>query len=92
MKKKKLLAATLALIILLIPFYIYKKANSQNANKINYIYVTVESGDTLWKIAKKHKTDNQDIRKLVYEIRKANNLESLIIYPGQTIKVPIDAE
>ncbi|MCX7903986.1 MAG: LysM peptidoglycan-binding domain-containing protein [Caloramator sp.] len=90
MRKKKLLAVVLVLILLIIPFY--KKANNQNANKVNYIYVTVESGDTLWKIAKKHKTDKQDIRKLVYEIRKANNLESLIIYPGQTIKVPIEVE
>ncbi|CCJ33826.1 MULTISPECIES: cell division suppressor protein YneA [Caloramator] len=90
MKNKKLLAVALILIILIIPFY--KKANSQSQSKINYIYVTVESGDTLWKIAKKHKTDKQDIRKLVYEIRKANNLESLIIYPGQTIKVPIEAD
>lgn len=42
---------------------------------------TVESGDTLWKIARKHNTNARTIKAL-------NNIIGDLIQPGQTLKVP----
>lgn len=57
--------------------------------KPQYEYVHVESGDTLWDIAKKHKSDDTDIRKAVFEISKANNdIDASALYPGMVISVP----
>lgn len=69
---------------------------------INYTYSNVEIeyredficiGDTLWNIAKKEvKTNkyykNKDIRQVVYEIKKINNLESSEVMEGQKILIP----
>ncbi|OGO83729.1 MAG: hypothetical protein A2Y21_04230 [Clostridiales bacterium GWC2_40_7] len=49
--------------------------------------VTVEKGDTLWTIAQKY-NNSGDIRKLIFEIKKANKLESSIIYAGDELLVP----
>lgn len=52
--------------------------------------VYVESGDSLWKIAKKYGPQDQDIRKTIYEIKKYNNLQDSYIYQGQVLKVPTE--
>jgi LysM repeat protein len=56
-------------------------------DQTNYIKVVVAPGDTIWSIAKEHNTYS-DIRKLVYDIRKLNNITP-IIQPGQVLKVPV---
>jgi len=59
-----------------------------NAEKATgYKTICVKSGDTIWSIAMTH-TDNDDIRKVVYEIQKANSIEEGVIKVGQRIKVP----
>ncbi|KRQ87020.1 Cell division suppressor protein YneA [Caloramator mitchellensis] len=88
MKKGKLLI--FVLVIILVVFPVFKKVKSEKIKNQEYIYVTVKSGDTVWKIAKKHNINKKDIRKLVYEIREINKLDTLIIHPGQLIKVPIE--
>lgn len=54
---------------------------------------TVKSGDTLWSIAsninKEHYKQEKDIRKIVYAIRKANDLKGNTIYSGQTLTLPL---
>jgi len=52
--------------------------------EIKYTQYTIQSGDTLFVIAKKHRTTTD-------EVRKANNLEkSELIKVGQILKVPND--
>ena len=56
-----------------------------------YDTITVKSGDTLWTIAQNHKqkyNKRGDIRKLIFEIKEANNLESSIIYAGDELVIP----
>ncbi|NLM49519.1 MAG: LysM peptidoglycan-binding domain-containing protein [Clostridiaceae bacterium] len=54
-----------------------------------YVIIKINPGDTLWDIAKYY-SNGQDIRKVIYEINKINNLEGSNIYPNQLIKVPIN--
>jgi hypothetical protein len=65
------------------------KAYSSNY-KTAYIEVTIKEGDTLWDIALKHLPEKQDLRKLIFEIKQFNEMESSCIYPGDIIKIPVD--
>jgi len=67
------------------------------ATKLNRVYssktgefieITIVPGDTLWEIAKRNNPYNQDIRKIVYEIMKLNNMKSASLKSGSTIKIP----
>jgi LysM repeat protein len=54
-----------------------------------YDYVIVKEGDTLWSIASTY-SDSKQIRQLIYEITKQNNIENASIYPGDIIKIALD--
>lgn len=54
-----------------------------------YIEVKIERGDTLWDIARNNMPEEYDVRKMVFEIKKFNNIEDPYIYPGDSIKIPI---
>ncbi|MBO2531563.1 LysM domain-containing protein [Planifilum fulgidum] len=51
--------------------------------------VRVEPGDTLWSLARRHADDSVDIRELISDIRRINQLEDAVIHPGQTLKIPV---
>lgn len=51
--------------------------------------VKVESGETLWTIAKANNPHNKDIRSVIYEIKELNNLKSGEITVGQKILIPV---
>lgn len=56
---------------------------TKQSNTLDFIYYTVRQGDTLWKIAQKHNSD-------VEEIKKLNNISNeKSIKPGQKIKVGV---
>jgi LysM repeat protein len=48
----------------------------------------VESGDTIWDIARSNMTASSDIRTAVTDIQSLNGLDGGDIYPGQVILVP----
>ena len=50
--------------------------------------VRVESGDTLWEIAHRFAPGEADLRVVVQEIVVLNGLESKVLRPGQTIRIP----
>ncbi|MFS8541602.1 MAG: LysM peptidoglycan-binding domain-containing protein [Tissierellales bacterium] len=77
------------LVISLVSLIVNVKEAYSSTYKQEYKEVIVKAGDTLWKIAKEHMPKDYDIRKMVYEIRKINHLESADIYPGDLVKVPI---
>lgn len=56
----------------------------------NYQIIEVAYGDTIWDLADKYcdKTKT-DIRTSVKEIYVLNNIEDEVIYPGQTIRIPV---
>jgi hypothetical protein len=56
-----------------------------------YEKVLVHQGDTVWGISAEYASGNKSIRAICNEICKLNNIENSIIYPGQTLQVPIYA-
>ncbi len=48
----------------------------------------VQSGDTLWSIATDHSSG--DPRDMVWEIKRVNNLNSVLLTPGQILQIPTD--
>ncbi len=57
--------------------------------EVEYLEVIVNSGDTVWNIAKEYKNEKQDVRELVYIILEVNEIENSMIYEGQKIRIPI---
>jgi cell division protein YceG involved in septum cleavage len=57
-----------------------------------YAEVEIHAGDTLWKIASEYKDEKQDIRRLIYEICKINEIKAGNIQAGQIILVPVSAD
>lgn len=52
----------------------------------------VRAGDTLWDIAASHYGDSVDIRRAVYDIRRANGLSQALLHPGDTLTLPYEGE
>lgn len=59
-----------------------------SSNDDDYAEMAIISGDTLWEIAKNNNPYNDDIRKIVYEIMKINNMKSAELKVGSVIKIP----
>ncbi|MDM8533216.1 LysM peptidoglycan-binding domain-containing protein [Clostridiaceae bacterium HSG29] len=57
--------------------------------EVKYLEVIVNSGDTVWDIAKEYRNEKQDVRELVYIILEVNEIENSMIYEGQIIRIPI---
>lgn len=80
-----------AFIIFGILFSIKNSASSEGISE--YKTITVNSGDTLWSIAEYEKSSNsyykdEDIRDVVLNIKKVNNLDSCNIVENQSLIIP----
>ncbi len=51
--------------------------------------IMVNEGDTLWAIAEKSSSESEDIRLKIHAIIEENNLRGAIIFPGETLRVPV---
>ncbi|HHV94940.1 MAG TPA: LysM peptidoglycan-binding domain-containing protein [Clostridiaceae bacterium] len=92
MKKKYVLKNklrfTIFLITLIVTTVVGFLGTTVNGYKENtYFEVRVSKGDTLWEIATKN-AKSGDVRKLIYKIKKINNLKDSVIYPGMILKIP----
>ncbi|WP_373231528.1 LysM peptidoglycan-binding domain-containing protein [Cohnella sp.] len=52
------------------------------------LVISVDSGDTLWKVAKTYKKASMDTREAVHYLLKRNNLSSSELKIGQTLIIP----
>lgn len=76
-------------LIVSIAFFAGNSVMGANAEMPRHSVVIVEHGDTLWSIASKHCSNNQDIRQVIAAIKQENNLHrSVQIYPGQMLRIP----
>ncbi len=62
--------------------------NAYSKDIPQYDYIEISKGDTLWSIASNY-ADNKEIRQVIYEISKVNNIKNASIYPGNIIKIPL---
>ena len=59
--------------------------------QIVYKNIVVKNGDTLWGIASNFTEPSKDIRKVINDICKLNNITPGSIYPGQVLKISVPA-
>ncbi len=64
-------------------------AQRQKDAEVYYECVTIQSGDTLWEIAQKYKTEDQKIEHMICEIMRINGMRSENIKSGESLIVPI---
>jgi cell division protein YceG involved in septum cleavage len=57
----------------------------------NYCEVIIQEGETLWDIASRyHEQAGMSTQELLFYIQKENDLQSAIVYPGDSIVIPIN--
>jgi hypothetical protein len=79
----------LALIIALMAINLLTlSVNAFNNQQAHFEETVVQSNDTLWTIAENITPNGQDVRYMVYIIRKVNHLDSAELYPGQRLLIP----
>lgn len=88
---KKFIRSIVILFVVIGGFFFSKASLSYK--EIEYTSLYVDYGDTLWKIAENQQNTNayyrnKDIRDIVYDIKKTNNLTSSDIYVAQELKIP----
>lgn len=62
--------------------------DAEGMNIQDHTVVTVQSGDTLWDLAGKYGPENADIREVIYNISKINNVNASTLRPGMEISIP----
>jgi len=64
--------------------------NASGSDVRKYITVKVESGDTLWDLAKTYGPEGYDCRQVIYEIEKLNNVSAATLQAGQMLTIPTE--
>lgn len=72
---------------------IFFNNNSYSKVEVNYKTELISLGDTLWSIAKRESQNNKyyqdkDIREIVHDLKRLNNLQASDLAVGQEIKIP----
>ncbi len=80
----------LVMIMVMITGLVFRtvRVNGESAEKFQVVQVM--DGDTLWTLAEKYTPKDQDVRRTIYEIRKANGMETSDLSAGQILKIPAD--
>lgn len=88
LKNKRKFIAFIVVVSVLLSTLIYT-TSVYGYKQPSWQTIRVKSGDTLWSIANTYNENGGDIRKFIYELKKANQLESSIIFAGDELKVPV---
>jgi cell division protein YceG involved in septum cleavage len=83
--KKRFYSIIITLSVIIMTTFFTTAAYGYEETKFDL--VQVKKGDTLWSMASKCQK-NTDIRKVIFEIKKANNLTESIIYEGDYMLIP----
>lgn len=87
----KLLSAFLGILILSILFISLFSLIGSGENSSNFVNHEIKSGESLWSIAAQYyNKNNVDLRKVIYEIKKINNIDTAVINPGSELIIPLD--
>lgn len=89
----KMLVIPIVIVTALV-WFSYSMINMPSAEEryedMEHYSVVVRSGDTLWSIAEDNVDEDnpKDIRKVIYDIKKMNDLDNDFIQPGRLLKFP----
>jgi LysM repeat protein len=84
------LLTTVALgVVLLLANAVFASDGASGDDPADWVEHQVVTGDTLWDIAAGYTAAGGDVRRTVYDIRRANGLESAAIVPGQVLQIPV---
>lgn len=92
MKKRmfrKIRLICFAFLLVLTIAFIHNHITTDKVVYTSFCKYVVEPKDTLWDIAHEYNFNNQDVRKVIYDIRKTNDI-GCDIYVGQVIIIPVD--
>ena len=84
-----LLTAIVVSTVLLLATTVGTGGTAAAGAPVEYGAHLVVTGDTLWDIAAEHTTPGEDVRRVVYEIQRLNDLDGSMILPGQELQVPL---
>lgn len=87
---RRLILTIVVLVILLLAFI---HSTTLSYKEVEYSELYVCRGDTLWEIAKSEQKNNEyykgkDIREIIYDIKKVNNLTSPDLSINQKLLIP----
>ena len=90
---KKKFARAVIVVIISILFLLTGLNRTYSKGEIKYKEEYINTGDTLWSIAKKEADtnkyyENEDIRNIIEEIKDINQMENGNLKIGQKIKIP----
>lgn len=93
--KKKFIKRFIILNVIVLGIIFNYKNSCSSAQISNYKTITVNNGDTLWKIAQYEQYENEyykgsDIREIVHSIKEINNLKSSNLSVNQNLKIPVN--
>lgn len=84
------LLTTVALgVVLLLANAVFASDGAPGDDSAGWVEHRVVTGDTLWDIAAGCTPEGGDVRRTVYDIRRANDLLSAMLIPGQVLQVPV---
>lgn len=89
--KRFFIFVTSVLIFLTMIFsllFTFSKAHSSTYMP-NYKEYYVSYGDSLWEISLRNLPEDYDVRKMVYDIKKINDLQTGEIFHGDILKIPV---
>ena len=86
--KKRFIIIVCVLVSVIISTTILITKRPEGKSEEIYNEIIIKYGDTLWDIAVEISDGSIDVRKMVSEIRKINNMETSDLHIGQLVKIP----
>lgn len=87
----KFLTILTIIICLSILFILVFSLLGKGRTSANFIKHEIQVGESLWSIANFYYDSNKvDLRKIVYRIKKINNIDSSLIIPGKKLLIPLN--
>lgn len=88
LRKKRNLSGKILLSLIILFMILFFAITTYGSKPAEYNIITIKEGDTLWSIVNLYNKKNMDPRKMISDIKRLNNLDDVILQPGQKIKIP----
>lgn len=84
LRRQRKIALVIAAFFVMILFGVRGAGEEKKVQKLH----CVESGETLWSVSREYKPESMTTGEFVYELKKANSMETSEIYVGDIIIIP----